>query len=390
MIKNTLIKNILINTIFAGLSAVNQVISKNSQIILLYSDTTFRDNIKYLYDYLIENHYNEQYFIVCAVKDYQQYNTNEIKNVIFVSPIRGVQVYLKSEHVFYSFGKIPIRPAKNQITVQMWHGTSFKGFSKNQMKTNSYKNMFFTYVYASSEYFRPIVARKFAVPEENIVICGHPRTDTFYKSTPPYNLGAYRKFIFWMPTFRKSTELGMEEGKTNSLIPLVEDDKLSLLDQYLSAHNVLIIVKLHPEQDAGIMNIGQLQNLRLMTHSQFSFDLYELIRQSDALITDYSSVFYDYLLLDRPIGFTEDDIEEYQNSRGFAVAELDMFRPGAKLRTFEDLKKFILDVVQGRDKYKEDRERINNLSNYYQDGKNCERSLQISHIQLDDLSINDY
>jgi CDP-glycerol glycerophosphotransferase (TagB/SpsB family) len=386
MIKNVYIKNGLINTVFKILSAVNFLVKKDDKKILLYSDTTFRDNTRYLYEYLKENKYNEEYTIVCAVKDYRQYAQNQGENIYFVSPVMGVIKYLSCGHVFYSFGKIPIRPSKDQVVIQMWHGTSFKGFAENQRKTNKLRNNFYTYVYASSEYFRDIVAKKFAVNPENIVICGHPRTDMLYKKGLLYDFSAYKKMVIWLPTFRKSSELGMQDGNSNGIIPLVDDSDLVKLDCFLRRKNVLMIVKLHPEQDVSSVNEIEFTHLQLMTDQEFrekEYDLYALLKCADALITDYSSVFYDYLLLNRPIGFTEDDVEEYRDSRGFAVDDPDAFRPGMKMRTLNDLEQFVDDLIEGKDDYIQARRRINDLSNQYQDGNNCKRTLEISKIDLE-------
>lgn len=385
MIKNIYVKNILINSIFKLLSTANTWIKKDDQKILIYSDTSFRDNNRYLFNYLLEQQYNEKYRIICATKDYRQYTKDQGKNVYFVSPISGVLYYLTCGHVFYSFGKIPITPSKEQTVIQMWHGTSFKGFAENQKKTNNLTNNFYTYVYASSEYFRNIVAKKFAVKPEKVVICGHPRTDVLYKKEIPYDFSRYTKMIMWLPTFRYSKELGMQDGKLSGTVPLVSDDELKILDKYLQTKNVLMIVKLHPEQDVSDINEADFTHLQLMTDPKFKedkYDLYELLKCADALITDYSSVFYDYLLLNRPIGFTEDDVKEYRNSRGFAVDDPDGFRPGMKMKNLNDLEQFIDDLINGKDDYVQDRMKVNDLANQYKDGCNCKRTLLMSKIEL--------
>lgn len=383
MIKSIFLKNLLINTVFKGLSLLNGVIKKDPNTILLYSDTDFRDNTRYLYQHLIENHYNDQYKIICAVKNDQDFAGESVKNVSFVKPMQGVKAYLTSGHVFYSFGKIPIVPGKNQYVMQMWHGTSFKGFAENQTKTNSQKTQFYTHVFASSEYFKPIVQKKFSCAPDRVFVCGHPRTDMLYKTEPKYDLGEFKKIIVWLPTFRKSSFLGMSDGDANMLIPLFDVEDLEQLDTFLAGINVKVIVKLHPAQDVSEINVDRFTHLDLMTHKQFmknQYDLYALLRHADALVTDYSSVFYDYLLLNRPIGFTEDDVDSYKDSRGFAV-DPDAFRPGMRLRTKADFYQFVQLLAEGKDAFQEARNQINCLSNEYQDGHNCERALKASHIE---------
>lgn len=385
MIKNTALKNILINTVFKGISSVNAATPKIDRQILFYSDLGFRDNIRALFDYAISIHLNEHYRLVCAVSDYKDWSdkAGELKNVSFVSPLKGVTEYLRSGHVYYCFGKLPIRPARGQTVCQMWHGTSFKGFAKDQVNSVSRRNQFYTHVFASSEYFRPIVEEKFQCLPDRVVINGHPRTDVFYHDTQPYDLGQYKKLIVWLPTFRKSSSVAMADGK-DELIPLFDSAGLKELDRKLRENEVRMIVKLHPVQDTSGLDRSSFTNLEVMTNAEFNrkgYELYRLLKQSDALITDYSSVFYDYLLLDRPIGFTEDDLQLYADSRGFAV-DPDKFRPGARLRTENDVYQFIEDVAAEKDGWGDARKEINDLSNAFQDGQNARRAFTLCGVRI--------
>lgn len=384
MIRNAFLKNLLMGTVFRGVSLTNRLMPKRDKQILLYSDLGFRDNVKYLYDYLIENNYQKYYQIYCATKDYQKWQATAPQNVHFVSPVQGVFRYMTSCHIFYCFGKLPIVPTKKQIAIQMWHGTSFKGFAQNMTKTASHTASYYTYVYASSDYFVPIVAKKFNCSLDQVAICGHPRTDVFYQPTKQYNLGNFKKTIIWLPTFRHSKALGQADSSRASVLPFIADDKLEQFDHYLSKQNVQIIVKLHPMQDLTGIDTTKLTNLKLFSNQDFEnsgMDLYRLLKLTDALITDYSSVFYDYLLLNKPIGFTEDDVEEYQRNRGFAV-DPDKFRPGKRIKTLSELKDFVSMIAQNQDQYESQRLEINNIANKYQDGSNCKRSLQLSRISL--------
>ncbi|TGD22748.1 hypothetical protein EGT49_08180 [Companilactobacillus suantsaicola] len=382
MIKNVFLKNLLINSVFKLFSNANQVIPKNNHQILIYSDLGFRDNVKYLYDYLISEKYNDYYKIICSVKGHEKFVASAPKNVKFVNPFEGIKYYFQSGHVFYCFGKLPIRIGKKQNVIQMWHGTSFKGFATNMTNTSSKADQFYSYVYSSSDYFQPIVKKKFNCSDEKIIVCGHPRTDVFYQKNPKYDLGEFKKIIMWMPTFRKSKFLGQNDGFQQNVVPFLKDDELKRFDKYLSDIDVKVIVKLHPMQDIKRINTSSFHNLILMTNDYFEskgYDLYRFLKCTDALITDYSSVFYDYLLLNRPIGFTEDDVDEYKNSRGFAV-DPEKFRPGMKIKSINDLKKFIENVVANNDEFENSRVKINNLSNRFQDGHNCQRTLEISGI----------
>ena len=94
-----------------------------------------------------------------------------------------------------------------------------------------------------------------------------------------------------------------------------------------------------------------------------NMDIYDLMKRSRALITDYSSVYFDYLLLDRPIGFTLGDIKQYEEERGFVVKDPESLMPGEKLRSFEDLRDFIISAAKGEDRFQSERKRVNELAN---------------------------
>lgn len=102
-------------------------------------------------------------------------------------------------------------------------------------------------------------------------------------------------------------------------------------------------------------------------------DVYPILKHTDALITDYSSVYFDYLLLDKPILYYSPDIEEYQEQcRGFysPYAEL---TAGVITQTEEELFKEIRNVIDGIDNYKTQRKTLRDKLFKHQDGNNCER-----------------
>ena len=100
---------------------------------------------------------------------------------------------------------------------------------------------------------------------------------------------------------------------------------------------------------------------------------YQFVNSCDAMITDYSSIFFDYLLADKPIALTWDDLEEYRQNPGFAV-DLDSYTKGAvKAYNVDELIAFVQDVAAGRDVLQKQRREVRDIVNYSTDGKNAER-----------------
>ena len=107
------------------LTFVNKIVKKKD-IIFFYSNLGFRDNVKAFFDYLIDNGYNKEYRIVVSANDWKYFVDSAPDNVIFVNNKKGILYFLRSKYAFYSFGKYPIKPAKNQKVVNLWHGMPLK------------------------------------------------------------------------------------------------------------------------------------------------------------------------------------------------------------------------------------------------------------------------
>lgn len=104
-----------------------------------------------------------------------------------------------------------------------------------------------------------------------------------------------------------------------------------------------------------LTNIVYLENQDLEDNG---LQLYEFINCSDALISDYSSVAIDYLLLNRPIGFTLDDYDAYTESRGWVFEDPLEYMPGEHIYNVQQFEQFVLDIRNGKDDYENQRKAI--------------------------------
>ena len=94
---------------------------------------------------------------------------------------------------------------------------------------------------------------------------------------------------------------------------------------------------------------------------------YELLGKADAMLTDYSSVYHDFLLTDRPIGLCWDDYEEFAKNEGFVVDVDKVMAAGEKLYTADDLRGFIQRLANGEDALRAERTVVRNMIHDYQD-----------------------
>ena len=114
---------------------------------------------------------------------------------------------------------------------------------------------------------------------------------------------------------------------------------------------------------------------------QAQIRMYDFIGYSDALISDYSSISVDYLLLDKPIGFTLDDYEAYKEGRGFVFDNPLEFMPGAHLYDMEQMQDFLKQVAKGNDGWKQEREKvIHQMHNIPKNRQYCARIVDYFHL----------
>lgn len=355
---------------FKPFTWINKGIKKDENLIFFYSNLGFRDNVKAFYDYLIAKKYNEKYKIVVSINDVSDYVHDAPLNVTFVGNKQGIKYFLKAKYAFYCFGKYPIKPSKSQVVVNLWHGTPLKKIGNMEKGLEKIDYNFFTWVVASSPLYKPIMAKIFGCDEQQVIITGNPRNDELFaeQKTDDKFIGKdAEKVIVWLPTYR--------EYNGEYVVSLLKRKQLEAFNERLKKDHCKLIIKLHPLQTANIQKM-EYSNIKFATQKDLNkrkISVYALLRQADALITDYSSVYFDYMLLNRPIAFTIDDIEEYGKKRGFVFDNPYEYMPGMKLASYEDLERFITDVIEERDPFAADRERVNMEINSYNDGDSCRR-----------------
>ena len=110
---------------------------------------------------------------------------------------------------------------------------------------------------------------------------------------------------------------------------------------------------------------------------QKNSDIYPLLGKCDAMITDYSSIFVDYLLLDRPVIFFPFDHDHYINSERALQFDYKEVTPGKKCFTYDELESELnKTVVKGKDEYRKERKKV--LKKFFDtaDGNSCDRILE--------------
>ncbi len=384
MLNNVIIKKALKNTVFRLLNQINKIVPKRDNFVLLYiASEGLRHNLKPLLEYLVEKEYTSKYNIICAIESLK-YSGEKNHNVIYITKIRGILMFMLSRHVFYTAGQIPIKPSKDQIVIHMNHGTcDYKTMGK-LTKINNGDEFYFNYILTTGDYYVPIVAKEYDCQEANVFVCSEPTTDSFYRPLKQiYDLGCYDKILLWLPTFKQSETLNYNDSMVTNLIPCFEENDYKILNNVLRQYNYKLIVKLHGAQVLKQYRKMQLSNLHIYSNADFlelGYDLYQFLQQVDVLIGDYSSVSLQFLLLDKPLAYVIPDIDSYKEHRGFVFENPEEYMPGYKIKSKEEFYQFLQELATGQDIYKDERKRVKKIIHKYDDGRSCERILKLSEI----------
>lgn len=344
-----------------------------------------------VYKYLIEKGINEKYEFVWLSKDASQYTDAKEKNVSFINNIKNAEsITEKLKYMYYiATAKVLVYSnqflgvhGKNKVSLWLQHGMPLKASNGTYCIKNKC-----TAALCVSEFFADNFSSDARVDKEKMIFCGFPRNDYLNKdnnSLEKFGFNKFNKIIFWLPTYRQRNDnvknkaaQGFEMENKGTGIPSIETaEDMQKVNAYLKALNCLIVLKPHPVQDMSAVKEKGLSNFFIIddaTLKEKNVQLYELLGRCDAMITDYSSVYYDYLLTDKPIGLTIGDIDEYIAKRGFVYKNpLDILK-GVHIESTDDLISFIGEISNGTDSTKEERTIIKNKIHTVTDGLSAQK-----------------
>lgn len=238
--------------------------------------------------------------------------------VIKRKSLRGILCFLRAERVYFTHNHYGFvrRGSKPDRLINLWHGMPLKaiGFLDRDNKTLIPAS---DVTIASSEFFRPIVAQAIGLPENNVMVTGLPRCDQLFATTKAARalrvslLAGASKLVLWMPTYRFNivgpSRTDSRSSKKTSLARFVQDmETLSRLGQ---ENQCAVVIKLHPMDFLSGERLPAMPGLTVLRPDAPAFvdcGLYDLLAVADGLITDLSSVCFDFMATRRPILITRD------------------------------------------------------------------------------------
>jgi len=225
-----------------------------------------------------------------------------------------------------------------------------------------------------------VVVEAFKLSPKKLQSIGYPRNDVLSSQIkdseihspelPQMQSGAKPAHcILYCPTFRPS------EG-TDGYSPL----DIRKLDAFLTKHEAVLFLQLHPKYLRE--KLGEVVSQRII-FLEGGKDIYPQLKNIDICISDYSSLPYDFLLLDRPIIYYQYDYDTYVKSLGLQD-EPEKITPGKQVHTFDELLETLEEIIKGNDEYKEKREQVRKLIFSHRDGNASERLFNLILNEIND------
>ncbi len=265
---------------------------------------------------------------------------------------------------------------KKYVILNLWHGIPLKKIGMEQKNLSWFTRKYYKYFFAdnyegvvtTSSHLVHIMSRSFLVEPERIKVWGQPRNDVLFSSNSEGKgleevfsgeLPPYEKVVLYAPTFR--------DHEPTQLFPFQDMDRERLC-QWLEEKKIFLCIRLHLYDQTGYQWIQELDRtgsrIRFLNEDR-TVDIMEALKEFDLLITDYSSIYMDYLLTGKPVLFLPYDQEAYLKERGMNFP-YDQVTPGPKPKTFQEFLNSMEDLLYNHDGYVRQRESVNNFLNEIQ------------------------
>lgn len=343
--------------------------------IMMESKPDYADNTLAVYNYMVEKKLCKNLEIVWLVSKKTDKNINSILlDNAFISRLRYNYYLARSKVLVYCNSTIG-KADKRQISIFLCHG------SKSKMTRGSYeapKDL--DYILVQADMFKEATQYGYNLSENTkMITLGYPRNDDLLLE---HNIDRkklfnkeFKKLIVWYPTFRQHKS--GQKNVSSITLPVIHNEEVAFaINEKAKKLGILIALKPHFAQDVSYIKNQELSNIIIINDdflSENDIRSYQLLSVCDSLLTDYSSVYYDYLLCDKPIGLVWEDYDEYKKGQGFALDPDVVYSGGEKIFNVEDFCAYLERVANGEDILKEERTKIKNLSNVYQDANSSKR-----------------
>ena len=397
-------KNVFLRKIFRKANMMRRKLSYHHYLIKYkvddktilfetFNGRTYGCSPKAIYEKMLEMKEFKDYTFVWSFVDPEKHEVKKSKNLIIIK--HGSKDYYK----YFSIAKYwivnsiveeGIKKKENQVYVQCWHGTPLKrlrcdievdGSVLNTIeeirKRNDIDAKRFDYFISPSKFCTEKFTSAFNLKnlglEDIIIEKGYPRNDSLFHYTDKdikrikdkYNIPKDKKIIFYLPTFRDNQH---ESGVGYTYNLGIDFDSLAkkFKDKYVILFSPHYFV-------AKQVDVSKYKGFVIDVSG--NDDINDMYIISDIIMTDYSSVFFDFANLKRPMLFYMYDLDLYKGKLRDFYLDLDEL-PGPIAETQEQLEKNLETIIEDQPKYAKKYKKFNEKFNYLDDGNASERVIK--------------
>ncbi len=389
---NAWLRDLMMYSFSFVLSLIALVIPKSKRLILFgaFAGKRFADNSALVYEFIQRKHPELRPVWLTNSQEVFKKVRAEKGEVYYRRSLKGIWLSLRTPIYLTSHGVkdvlmfIPL--LKRPKHIYLHHGIplrrgwlDLKNAPRKSVLSSKQKITTSNCMIAPSKFAASQQNKLLPIGLDKFELTGLPRNDIFFdarfnadKFKDSLGLAKHKKLIVYCPTWRPW-------GATK-FFPF-EDVNLETLNTWLKQHKAIILLRPHHVDLKDKSNakfwqeIKYMEGLKLMTHD-ICPNVNQLARISDALITDYSSMYYDYILLDKPVVFLPYDLERYEKEIGFYPNYAEITH-GAKPTSQIQFLNVLEDLINNKDTYKEQRNELRDLFYDHQDGRSTERVVEL-------------
>ncbi len=274
------------------------------------------------------------------------------QEVCMMGTPKALGLLLRAGRVVYSVGPGDVGPLAamgGAVIVNLWHGVPIKrvGALLEEKPSRFWdwirrarSRLSRIYAFSTSEQVSQLYGRVFRLDQSHILDLGQSRTDYFFSDhlNPLRQAWPGKRIILYMPTFR---QMGKQRRDMQSVLDH------AALDAFCADRGVVFLIKEHyyvsPTDSERYENVVHVQD--------GAYSAQELLDAADILVTDYSSCFVDYLLLDRPQVFYAYDYDDYKDRDRDFIFDYSKTVPGRVCRSFDGLVQELDAILGGSDAF---------------------------------------
>jgi hypothetical protein len=277
-----------------------------------------------------------------------------------------------------------------QRTVLLWHGELVKPVGR----LNDERTLAADVAPVCSTVARAFRIAEFGLHPDQVPVIGSPRNDRLVaanrdKVRDRLHWPTDQQTWLWLPTYRTAVrgERRREGREIWQGLPYAEKD-LELMDQLLADQQLTVVLKPHPlaEQRLRQRESRRLHLLAQADLERLGVSLYEVMAAADGLITDASSAWVDFLLVDKPLIFAFPDLDQYRADRGLNLEPYEDWVPGPLVADVVELVEQLSRVAAGEDHYAERRRRTLRSFHHFRDDGSAARLLDLLDLPVSSSS----